>query len=255
MIGLRLTGVAVRRSGREILRGIDAEVPARSLTAIVGPNGAGKSSMLAVLSGDLRPAEGRVELNGVPLADWSVRDAARQRAVMLQSSPVPFAFEVREVVAMARNAWQGTPQQADDAAAVDDAIARAGLESLAGRDVTTLSGGEGQRVSFARCLAQRTPVLLLDEPIAAMDLRHAEHTMQICRELADGGAAIAVVLHDLAVAAAYCDRALLLHEGAVVAQGPTREVLRADLLSEVYGLPIEVRELDGELLINPHRAR
>ncbi|MEZ5133867.1 MAG: ATP-binding cassette domain-containing protein [Acidimicrobiales bacterium] len=169
LLGAR--GVTVERRHRAVLVDVDLEVHAGELVALVGPNGAGKSTLLGALCGDVAVAAGEVTLLGEPVARWSAGDQARTRAVLPQRHAVAFGFTVAEVVAMGRAPWRGTAAAAEDDAAVRDAMATTDVAHLAHRTVSTLSGGE-QRGWRSPALAQRCPVLLLDEPTAALDLRH-----------------------------------------------------------------------------------
>jgi iron complex transport system ATP-binding protein len=239
-VTIEAIGVAVARDGRRVLDGVDVAVGAGELVAVVGPNGAGKSSLVAAMSGDVELAAGEVRLCGAPLSSWRAVDAARRRAVLVQRPVVGFPFTVDQVVRMGRAPWQATPETAEDDDAVADALARADVAHLVDRSVLSLSGGEAARVSLARALAQRTPVLLLDEPTAALDIQHEEHTLRVVREQVARGVAALVVLHDLSLAAAHADRVVVLRDGAVVAAGPPAEVLTAALVSDVYRHPVDV---------------
>lgn len=237
---LALDGVSVRIDGRAILDAVDLRFARGTLTALVGPNGAGKSTLLAVASGDLVPAAGRVRLSGAELRDWKARALARERSVLPQDHAVRFGFSVREVVAMGRLPHAPDPQA--DRRIVDAALAAADITHLEGRDVQTLSGGEASRTAFARVLAQTTPVVFLDEPTAALDLQHQEAVLRIARGLADDGACVIVVLHDLNLAAGHADRIVMLHAGRIAADGSPREVLTQATIERVYAQPVLVLE-------------
>lgn len=252
---LQASEVRFSPGGHEVLRGVSLDLRPGAVTIIIGPNGAGKSTLLSVLAGDVPPDSGTVALGGKPLASWKTLDAARRRAVMAQDTSVSFPYTVREVVQMGRNAWRRTERSAQDEAVVDSAISATGIGHLSARSVTLLSGGERQRTALSRVLAQEGSVLLLDEPVSAMDIAHQEQTLQTCRRLAAEGAAVAVVLHDLDAAAAYADWLVLLHHGQVHAAGTVADICRAEVLSEVYGTPIEVfrTQEGGRLRVAPRR--
>ncbi len=252
---LRAVGIGVAIEGRDILADVDLEVAAGEVVVLVGPNGAGKSTLLGVLSGDVTPSSGHVELDDQPVARRSARDLARLRAVQLQKQGLAFGFRVREVVAMGRSPWRRTEAEDRDEVVVTDSLARADVTHLAARLFPTLSGGEQARTSFARLLAQETPLMLLDEPTAALDIRHQEQLLGEARRAAEAGAAVVVVLHDLSLAAAYADRVCVLAEGRVRADGPPAEVLTGELLTEVYGHPVDVVVHDGQLVVVPVRRR
>ena len=248
--------VHLARGGRTVLDGVDLGVRAGSLLALLGPNGAGKSTLLAVLSGDLAPDSGRVLLHGRPLRDYRAPDLALLRAMLPQSSPVSFPFSALEVVRMGRAPWARYATFAEDEHAVAEALAVTEARQLADRPYPALSGGERARVSLARVLAQQTQLLLLDEPTAALDLRHQELVLRTARARAADGDAVVVVLHDLSLAAAYADAVALIHQGRVIAQGRPEEVLQESMLSDVYGCPVEVlpHPTHGTPLVVPVRT-
>ncbi|NPC95678.1 heme ABC transporter ATP-binding protein [Nocardioides sp. zg-DK7169] len=248
-------GVGVVIEGRAILADVDLEVRPGEVVALVGPNGAGKSTLLGVLSGDLGPSEGHVELGGRRITKHSAKDLARQRGVQLQKQGLAFGFRVEEVVRMGRSPWYRTPAADRDEEVVEESLGRADVAGLAERLFPTLSGGEQARTSFARLLAQETPLMFLDEPTAALDIRHQEQLLGVVREAAEAGAAVVVVLHDLSLAAAYADRVCVLADGRLRADGAPADVLTGELLTEVYGHPVDVLHHDGNLVVVPVRAR
>ncbi|MBF6328387.1 heme ABC transporter ATP-binding protein [Nocardia transvalensis] len=256
-VTLRARGVGVDRgSARRVLDGVDIDVVAGQILALVGPNGAGKSTLLAALAGELELAAGTVELDGRSIEQWAPVDMARRRAVLPQNHVVGFPFTAREVVTMGRAPWARTERQDHDEAAVAAAMAATDVEHLAARPFPVLSGGERARVALARVLAQDTPTLLLDEPTAALDLGHQEQVLALTRRRAAEGAAVVVVLHDLGVAAAYADRIAVLQSGRLVAAGPPRQVLTTELLTRVYQHPVEVLDhpVTGAQLVLPVRG-
>lgn len=252
---MRAVAVRLRRGEREILHGIDFEVRTGEVVALVGPNGAGKSTLLAALSGDHPISGGTVEVEGRPLERWSSIALARRRAVLPQQHTVGFSFTARDVVRMGRSPWQRTDRSADDEKVVDESLAICDVAHLADRPFSVLSGGERARVALARVLAQDTETVLLDEPTAALDLGHQESVMTIARARAANGAAVVVVLHDLGLAAAYADRICILEDGRAAADGTPAEVFTEELLSRVYGHPVEVFEhpRSGATLVLPRR--
>ncbi|WP_459546323.1 heme ABC transporter ATP-binding protein [Nocardia sp. X0981] len=261
-VTLRAHGVGLDRHGggggtRRVLDDIDFEVTAGEVVALVGPNGAGKSTLLAVLAGELAPGRGHVELDGRTLTHWTPLDMARRRAVLPQSHTVGFPFTAAEVIAMGRAPWQRTTRADADDAVIAAAMAATDSTHLAGRAFPSLSGGERARVALARVLAQDTATLLLDEPTAALDLGHQEAVLTLAADRADRGAAVVVVLHDLASAAAYADRVAVLDGGRLAAAGPPRDVLTGDLLSRVYRYPVEVLDHPetGAQLVLPARPK
>ncbi|MFI1399603.1 heme ABC transporter ATP-binding protein [Streptomyces sp. NPDC020681] len=248
-------GLHVRLGQREVLAGIDLAAHAGEVLALVGPNGAGKSTLLAALAADLPAAAGTVRIAGRPVADWSPAELALRRAVLPQAATLSFPFPVAEVVRMGRAPWAGTALEDEDDAAVAAAMDATEVGPFAARPYAALSGGERARVALARVLAQRAPLLLLDEPTAALDLRHQELVLRICRERAAAGDAVVVVLHDLGLAAAYAHRVAVLHDGRIAADGPPAAVLEEELLSQVYRQPVEVlaHPRTGAPLVVPKR--
>lgn len=249
--------VSVEIDGKTILQGASLTVRSGEVVALIGPNGAGKSTLLAAITGDQRISAGVVRIAGGVLGGWTLSDLSRRRAVLLQNSAVSFPFTVEQVVEMGRTPWRRTPREDDDEDAVSEALTRTDVRHLRHRHVPSLSGGERARVGLARVLAQRTGILLLDEPTAALDLRHQEDVLRLARERAALGDAVAVVLHDLNLAAAYADRVALLSAGRVVADGTPAEVLTPDLIGRVYGQEVEVftHPGSGSTVILPVRQR
>jgi iron complex transport system ATP-binding protein len=255
-VALEARGVAVEVGGRRVLTDVSLDVRAGEVLAIVGPNGAGKSSLLGVLAGDRPAAAGRVRLGDVDVSVMAPVDLARLRGVMVQHASVAFPFTVREVVTMGRAPWMGIESPDADELVVDASLALADVVDLAGRAVTALSGGEQARVAFARLLAQSTPILLLDEPTASLDLGHQQLVMTTLRQRARDGAAVAVVLHDLNLAAAHADRIAVLAEGGLAALGPPVDVLTSDCLTRVYAHPVDVVRptASSSLVVLPRRS-
>lgn len=251
---LQARGVGLTIGTTQILDDVDLDVRHGEVVALVGPNGAGKSTLLSILSGDLQADVGQVELNGVALAELNAASMARQRAVLLQRHNLAFGFRSREVVEMGRSVWRRTAKADLDDEVVDWAMGVADVSHLAHRVVPTLSGGEQARVAFARLLAQDVEIHLLDEPTAALDIKHQESVLAQARASAERGAAVVVVLHDLSLAAAYADRICVLAKGRVRACGNPLEVLTGALLSEVYEHPVEVYHHGGNLLVVPVRS-
>ncbi|MFN7148588.1 MAG: heme ABC transporter ATP-binding protein [Microthrixaceae bacterium] len=255
-VALECRGVTVAYGPVPVLSDVDLQVRSGEVLALVGPNGAGKSTLVSVLSGDLDPSAGQVILDDRPLGDWTTVELAMRRAVLLQQVSMSFPFTVLQAVRMGRAPWEraGDPLLDDDAI-VMDAMARTDVLQFAERVYMSLSGGERARAALARVLAQDTHVLLLDEPTAALDIRHQEQVLGLAGQLARQGRAVAVVMHDLGLAAAHADRVVVLSRGRLRADGPPEQVLTSDLLSEVYECPIEVvrHPRTDQLLVIPRR--
>ncbi|MFJ6697492.1 heme ABC transporter ATP-binding protein [Streptomyces sp. NPDC091272] len=248
-------GLHVRLGRHEVLCGIDLTAHAGEVLALVGPNGAGKSTLLAAFAADLPATGGTVRIDGRPVGDWSAPELALRRSVLPQAAALSFPFPVEDVVRMGRAPWAGTPREDEDDLAVAEAMAATEVSGFGPRSFSALSGGERARVALARVLAQRAPVLLLDEPTAALDLRHQELVLGICRERAAAGDAVVVVLHDLGLAGAYADRVAVLHDGRIPLCGPPAEVFDEELLTRVYRQPVEVlpHPRTGDPLVLPRR--
>ena len=255
-VAVRAEHVGYRIGESTILDDVSLEVGHGRVLALVGPNGAGKSTLLGVLAGDVAPSSGAVALDGRPIAERAALELARVRAVLLQSNAVAFAFTGRQVVEMGRAPWLGTPRADDDERAIDAALGEADATAFADRPFPTLSGGERARISLARVLAQDTPVLLLDEPTAALDLGHQEDVLRIARRLAADGRAVVAVLHDLSLAGAYADDIAMLDRGRLVAHGSPAEVLTETRIEQVYRTPVRILpDPDtGRPIVLPRRA-
>ncbi len=239
--GIAAQAVTVQVGTQRLLAQLSLVVRPGEVLALAGPNGAGKSTLLRVLAGDLAPTSGVVLLDGRPLTTFRARELALRRAVLPQQTVLQFAFAAREVVTMGRHPHLGrnTPAEADEAI-VAAAMLKTETATLAARAYPSLSGGEQSRVSLARVLAQEAPILLLDEPTAALDLRHQQMVLATARELARAGAAVLAIMHDLNLAATYADQVALLAHGQLVAVGRPWQVLTAEILSTVFDYPIMV---------------
>ena len=247
-----LSAASVRRGGVDILDRIDLTVDGGGqLIVMVGPNGAGKSTLLGVLAGDLAVTAGTAKLDDHELASWDPRRLAQRRSVLTQSYDVSFGFSVREVVAMGRYPWTKSSDVDRDEQVIADALEQTDTTHLVDRTFRTLSGGERARVSLARVLAQDTELVLLDEPTAALDLRHTEETLVLARQLADAGRTVVVVAHDLTLSSAFADELIVVDRGRISAHGSPAEVLTPDLIHRTYGLEVEVHEVRGRLVVVP----
>ena len=228
--------LSVTLGGREVLSTVSLTADRGELVGLIGPNGAGKTTLLRAIRGGVTPTAGAVTVTSQPVSSLSARAIGRRVATVPQETELSFGFSVEQAVAMGRHAHIGrfgTPDETDREA-VADALARTSLESLADRPVTDLSGGERQRVLLARALAQATPVLLLDEPTASLDINHAIRTLETVRSVVDDGTAAVAAIHDLDLAARYCDRLVLLAEGDVIAAGDPDSVLTSETLADAF---------------------
>ena len=231
-----------------VLRDLAFEIEAGQWVALVGPNGSGKTTLLRTLAG-LLPYRGDLDFDDLPMHAWKARDLARRLAFVRQSPSLAFEFTVEEFVLLGRAPHHGWLEgfSKNDRAFVRDALATADLDAYAGRAVTELSGGEKQRVLLAQALAQEADVLLLDEPTAHLDVHHQFDGMNRVAALRPRRTVVAA-FHDLAFAARYADRLLVLDRGQLVADGPPRAVLTPDLIRSVFRMDAELVEAPGNLL-------
>jgi len=250
---LSVQNVSVWRGDRQVLHQVTLAVRPGELVALVGPNGAGKSSLLLTISGDISSQEGEIQWNGRTMKAWPVEQLACQRGVLPQFSPLNFPLTVQEVVQLGRHPHVKASTRQQDEAAVAAALEVAGIAPLAERSYLNLSGGERQRTQFARVWAQLVVpepaaprLLLLDEPVASLDVQHQHHILAASRTLADVGACVLVVLHDLNLAARYADRLVILKNGELVADDTPDQTLTPQRIEAVYGLPA---------IVQPHPER
>ena len=245
-----------RAAVRDVLSDVSLALSPGELVVVVGPNGAGKSTLLRVLAGTLAPRLGHVTLFDQDLDRLDRRAIARKLAVVPQSGDVAFGFRVEQVVMMGRTPHQGGLLLAGraDVEAVDEAVAMTGIAHLRNRSVGELSGGEQKLVALARALAQKPRVLLLDEPSAHLDPRHAVAIFELLVDQARRrGLACLAIAHDLNLAAAFADRIVLLHQGTVRAFGPVAEVMTEATLHEAFGVDLEIGEVGSLRFFVPRR--
>ncbi|MBZ8176354.1 ATP-binding cassette domain-containing protein [Corynebacterium sp. 3HC-13] len=223
--------------------GISFHAPTGHVTGIIGPNGAGKSTLLAAINGRRPRSGGSVAIDGHDIAHISAAERARLLALVPQDTSTGGELRVKDMVALARNPYVGRFGRfhPSDHAAVDQALTVTGISQIADRPVQSLSGGQRQLAHLARAIAQRTPVILLDEPVSDLDIRHQLLVMSLLRQLADDGNTVVVVLHDLASTARFCDEVILLHHGTVACQGPPDQVLTEEKLAQFYSVRARVR--------------
>lgn len=240
---LKVENLTVSYGPRLVLHKVSLEVRSGEVLALIGPNGAGKSTLVRAVSGVIPLLGGKIRTNGEDLAALPPMQRARYLAVVPQAVSLPPAFTVWETAMMGRTPYLNFLGQASasDEERVQHALERVAALDLAERRVGELSGGEQQRVLLARALAQSTPILLLDEPTAHLDLQYQINLMETVRQLAHcDGLAVLIALHDLNLAARYADRVALLVAGEIKAVGMPRQVLTPDLISAAYHLPVQV---------------
>ncbi len=238
------------------LRRVSLSLGAGELLGVVGPNGSGKSSLIRAITRLVRPLGGDIRLDGREVGALSQRELARWAAVVPQNAYLPDAFTVLEVALMGRTPHLGLLQSEGraDLAAVRRALEQTDAWRLASRRMGELSGGERQRVVVARALAQETPLLLLDEPTAHLDMGHQAAVLDLVRQLCRReGKAVLAAIHDLSLAGQYCDRLVMLNQGRIVGEGEPQEVLSPQLLASVYGTRVSVltHPLTGRPVVTP----
>lgn len=257
---MRARDVSVRIGGRWVLREVSCEIAPGEVLGIVGPNAAGKSTLLAVLTGERSPGRGEVSIGGKALGAHDARELARARAVVRQRFEVAFDLTVLDVVLLGRFAHRGRGDAREDVEAARTALEEVDLGGVAERPYGHLSGGEQRRVQIARALAQvaasdswaragegesksqeKPLFLLLDEPLANLDLCHQLEVLALLRRKAAAGIGVAVVLHEIGLAGRACDRVLVLHEGRIADEGPPAAVLTPELLARVFRVEATVR--------------
>jgi len=250
---LQASGLQVVRGGRTVLAGVELDLRAGEVLGLIGANGAGKSSLLQALAGLVPAPQGEVRLCGRPLPGWSRRELARTLAYLPQGGACHWPLTVERVVTLGRLPHVGPWARLgpEDRAAVVEAMQWADCLHLRGRRIDTLSGGERARVLLARALAVGPRVLLADEPVAGLDPGHQIQLMRLLRRRAAAGGGVIVVLHDLTLAARFCDRILLLHQGRVYAAGRPQEVLAPAPLVAAFGITAEYGERDGQSYVLP----
>ena len=252
---IELRGVTVELGGRAVVDEVDASVADGEWLALIGPNGAGKTTLLRAIA-RLVPFAGEIVLNGRPATELPRSELARLVAVVPQEPSTPPWMTVAEYVLLGRTPHLGplAKEGARDRDAAARALARLDLVSLAERRLGTLSGGEKQRAVVARALAQEAPIVLLDEPTAALDIGHQQQALELLDGLrAESGLTLVAAMHDLTLAAQYADRMLLLAAGRIVADGPPVDVLTEAVIAQHYGAAIDVVPVGNRLAVVPRR--
>lgn len=240
-MSLSISHASYEANGTSLLTDVTLDVASATCTAVIGPNGAGKSTLLRLASGDIRPTSGSVHIEGRSLAQMNVPSRAKLRSVLAHQLAADVTFTVQQVVAMGRYPYRfDQPHDPrEDQGVIDSVINSLDLSGLRHRQVRSLSGGEQQRVAIARVLAQQAPVVLLDEPTTALDIKHQQSVMALIKALGASGHAVVAVLHDLNMAPQF-DQVILLDKGRIAAAGTPSDVLTGEGLTTVYGHSIDV---------------
>ncbi|WP_226571849.1 Fe3+-hydroxamate ABC transporter ATP-binding protein FhuC [Mangrovibacter yixingensis] len=240
-ITFSLDNVTFRVPGRTLLHPLSLTFPPGKVTGLIGHNGSGKSTLLKMLGRHQMPSDGLIKLGEAPLETWNSKACARRVAYLPQQLPPAEGMTVRELVAIGRYPWHGALGRfsAEDRQHVEDAIALVGLKPFAQRLVDSLSGGERQRAWIAMMVAQNSQCLLLDEPTSALDIAHQVEVLALIHRLSEQrGLTVIAVLHDINMAARYCDYLVALRGGQMIAQGEPKHIMQPDILGGIYGIPM-----------------
>ncbi|MBT8342921.1 MAG: ABC transporter ATP-binding protein [Desulfatitalea sp.] len=252
---IQIQNLSMDYGGGSVFTDLNLDLHTGTMVGLIGPNGAGKSTLLALLMRLIWPISGTIRMLDRPLASYRPRALARLMTLVPQDMQVGFAFRVEEIVAMGRNPHLGRFQAPSlrDLDIIRIAMEQTGVDAFARRTIDTLSGGERQRAIIARAIAQETPVVLLDEVTANLDLCHQLEVLALARELAHGGRLIIAAIHDLTLASRFCDRLVLLAECGIRAEGAPRAVLTEDNLDRFFGVEAHIEEapVGGGLNITP----
>ncbi len=246
---IKAEDIKVSFQAKQVLRGISLNASKKEFVGIIGPNGSGKSTLLKCIYRTLKPDCGAVYLDGLELERMSVKSSAKKMAVVAQHNYYNFDFSVREVVLMGRSPHKKMLERdtAEDFRIVEEALRTVQMEAFADRSFSTLSGGEQQRVILARALAQQTQALVLDEPTNHLDITHQLRLLELVKGL---NVTVLSAIHDLNLAAAFCDRIYVMQDGRIVSCGTPKEVLTPELIREIYQVDAEiVRDSKGNMHI------
>ena len=253
-MNIEIKGLDFSYSGERILKDITLDIEGNQCVAILGPNGAGKSTLIQCINRLLKPQQGTICINGVNINTLSRKELAQQLSYIPQTTLPMFSLQVFDMLLMGRRphiSWRNSEKDKDK---VIESMKLLNIEYLATRPFNELSGGMQQKVIIARAIVQETPIILLDEPISNLDIRHQFEVMNIVRRLIDTKKILALmVIHDLNIAAGYADKIIIMNEGKIVFYGPPGEVLSKDNISSVYGVDAHVGRLENKLSVVPIR--
>jgi iron complex transport system ATP-binding protein len=256
MSAVDVAGLTVKAGTKDLISNVTLAVDAGTWCTVVGPNGAGKTTLVEAIAGLRKASQGTVAISGHALADMHERERAQRVALVPQHPVIPSGMSVEDYVSLGRVAYHGLfrPPGANDRAVVASVLERLSLVDFRERDVMTLSGGERQRMVLARALVQSTSVIVLDEPITGLDMRHQMDMLELLKsEIAQCGLTVVATLHDLTLAGQFADRLVLLDRGHVVLDGAAGDVIRSDELADCYGMKLRVVDVDGADVVVPVR--
>jgi iron complex transport system ATP-binding protein len=257
MKAVQVRDLTVRAGAKALVSNVSIDVEPGTWCTVVGPNGAGKTTLVETIAGLRRIAGGSVSIAGHSIAEMKERQRALLVSLVPQHPEVPVGMSVKEYVALGRTAYHGLIRapSAQDRAVVDSVLERQALVEFAERDVVTLSGGERQRMVLARALAQSTGVIVLDEPITGLDLRHQMTLLELLKaQVRECGLTIVATMHDLTLAGQFADRLVLLDRGEIVLDGAAGDVVRSPELADCYGMKLRVVDVDGSDVVVPVRS-
>jgi iron complex transport system ATP-binding protein len=243
---IALSGVTKSYGSARVVDGVDATIPAGGVTSIIGPNGAGKSTLLGLVSRLQAMDAGAVKVGGLDVARTDSRELAKTMAILRQENHLTMRLKVRDLVAFGRYPHSGGRPTVEDKEHIERALEQLDLLPMADRFVDELSGGQRQRAFIAMVLAQDTEYLLLDEPLNNLDMRHSVEMMRLIRRLADElGKTVVVVIHDINFASCYSDTILAMRDGRLLHQGSPAEIMRPEVLRDIYEIDIRIEEIEG----------
>jgi len=257
MNAIELKNLSVSVGSKKLVSDVSLNVEAGSWLTIIGPNGAGKTTLIEAVAGIRKFDPGSVKISGQDMAQLNERDRARLVAFVPQNPLVPAGMSVRDYVTLGRTSYHGMLRAptAGDRAVVDSVLERLSLQQFAKQNISVLSGGERQRTVIARALAQSTMVVVLDEPITGLDLRHQMELLELLKkEVAECGLTVLATLHDLTLAGQFADRLVLLDKSEVVLDGPAHDIIRNPELASRYGMQFRVVDVDGSDVVVPVRS-
>lgn len=232
--------------GKPVVNNVSLSIPERQITSFIGPNGAGKSTLLSIMSRLLSKDSGSVVIDGKDVSDWKTRDLARKISILKQSNHISMRLTVRDLVSFGRFPYSQGKLTKEDWQYVDEAIDYMNLTDLKDRYLDQLSGGQNQRAYIAMIIAQNTDVILLDEPLNNLDMKHSVQIMKVLRRLVEElGKTIVIVIHDINFASCYSDYIVALKNGEIVQEGPTHHIIDESVLKDIYEMNIPIEIIDG----------
>ncbi|HHI30529.1 heme ABC transporter ATP-binding protein [Methanosarcinales archaeon] len=237
---LKINNLKVCYGRTQVLRDVSLEAEEGELLGIIGPNGSGKTTLIRAITGVIKPEHGKIISQGENLSGWDANTIAKHIAVVPQSVSIDFEFTIEEIVLMGRTPHLNRKERPEDHEIVRDSMKQTGTMHLKDRLITELSGGEVQRVIIARALAQEPKILLLDEPTSHLDIRGQVEVLHLIKELVNGGMTALAVIHDLNLAAAYCDKIALICNGQIMAHGRPHDVLTPENIQEAFKIAVAV---------------